>query len=89
MKAILTFPIPFEKECNEKLVSPRIVDIVKDVISSDFLTGISAQTFYQYISVIRMMLKHKGVLAKEESLNSDDPGSKSRSISHFGPTQRP
>lgn len=45
MKAILTFAFAFEKEHNENFVATNIVDIVEDVLSSEFLTKISAKSY--------------------------------------------
>lgn len=42
MKTILHFSIAFEKVYNDMLFATRIVDVVKDMMSSDFLAGMSA-----------------------------------------------
>lgn len=42
MKTILNFGIPFEREDNEKFVSARFMEVVKDMKVSDILTVVSA-----------------------------------------------
>lgn len=76
MKAILNFAIAFEKEYNEKLVTSRILSIVKDMLDSDFLTGISIQSYYRYIRVAATILMHESVLSLVEGLNGDGGWSK-------------
>lgn len=83
MKTILNITIAFEKEYSEKLVATGIVAIVKEMMASDFLTGMGAQSYYRFNRVFKMMMRHKVVLPLAESLNSDDDRSKSLSISHL------
>lgn len=45
MKKNLNFAIAFRKTYSEKLVASRIVDIVKDVIGSNFPIKLSVQTY--------------------------------------------
>lgn len=45
-KTSLNFAIAFEKDYHEKFVTTRIVGIVKDMVYSDFLTGMSAQSYF-------------------------------------------
>lgn len=46
MKKFLNSAILFEREYNQNLVAARIVDIVKGLMGSDFLIGISGQFYY-------------------------------------------
>lgn len=52
MKIILNFAVTFEDEYNERFIATRIVDTVKDMIGSDIWTGMSAQSYYQYIGLL-------------------------------------
>lgn len=45
MKNILTFGNAFEKEYNEKLVATSIVNIVKGMMGSAYLAGMSSQLY--------------------------------------------
>lgn len=51
METILNLAIAFEKGYKEEFVATRIVQIVKDMIGSGFLTEMSAQPYYRYIRV--------------------------------------
>lgn len=42
VKKVLNFSIAFEKVYNEKIIASRILDILKDMIRSELLTGISS-----------------------------------------------
>lgn len=53
------------------------------MLSSNFLTGISVQSYYHYISGTNLMLGHESVRTLVKSLNGDDTGSKSLGISHL------
>lgn len=75
-KTRLNFSVAFEKDYKEKFSATIIVDIMEDMISSDFLTRMSAQFNYRYIRVARMILKQNGVPAVLECLNDEDPVSK-------------
>lgn len=46
VKKLLTFATRFEKGYDEKFVATGIVDIVKDMICSDFLVRENAQSYY-------------------------------------------
>lgn len=46
MKTILNLAIAFEKQYIEKFVENRIVNIIKDMISSDFFTEMIAHSYY-------------------------------------------
>lgn len=41
------FTISFEKENNKMLVVARAADVVRDVMGSDFLTGMCDRSYYQ------------------------------------------
>lgn len=56
------------------------------MISSDFLSEMSAYSYYRYMRVAKMMLSHEGTLVLVESLNNDDTGSKRWGISQFDDT---
>lgn len=74
-KTVLNFSITLESEYNETFVSARIVNILKDMMLSDLLTGMSTLSYYQNIQISMMLIKQEGVLACVESLNSQDAGS--------------
>lgn len=38
----------FEKEYKERVVATCIVDIVKEMMSSDFSTGMTSKSYYRY-----------------------------------------
>lgn len=72
MNTTLDFAIEYEKEYGESFVAARAVNILKDVRVFEFLTGMSAQSHYQYKRAAKMMLKHEGVLDLLKSLSDDD-----------------
>lgn len=76
MKTILSFVITLEKEFNEKSAGISIMNIVKDMIGSNFLKEVSDQSYHRYIWVLKMTLRHGSVLTLVESLNAEDDGSK-------------
>lgn len=82
MRTVLNFAIALEKRYNEKFVVTRIVDIVKDLMGSIFLTTMSVQFFYRYNWVAEMILRRRSVFVVVESLHSDDAVSKSMEISY-------
>lgn len=83
MKTILNFSPIFKKKYDEKIFATGIVDKAKDMIAFDLLAEMSAQSYYRYFLVAKMMLTHEGFFALIESLNGDDAGSKSLDISHL------
>lgn len=83
MKIIVNFTVVFEKEYNEKFAAALIVDIIKTVMGSVFLTGMSIQSYYRYIPVASILLRYKSVLFHMESLNGDDAPSKRVGTSHL------
>lgn len=62
MKKTLNFSISFETEHNKKFVATHIVDIVKDIMRSEFLTVMSAQSYFQYLRFAEMFFRHGSVL---------------------------
>lgn len=56
---------------------------MKDVAGFEFPTEMSAQSYYGYIRVAKMLLGCKNVLALVQSLNADDAGLKCLEISHL------
>lgn len=72
MKISLKFVIAIEKEYNERFVATRISDIVKDMMSSGVLAGISNQNYYRYVRAAKSMLRHDSFVAIVESQNSSD-----------------
>lgn len=83
MKTILHYSVVFAKAYTGKLVAARIVDIAKDMIRSDFHTAMSAQSYYGYIQVAKVILGHENVVSLEESLNGVNTKSKILEISHL------
>lgn len=81
MKTILKFAIAFEKKHKEIFVATHIEHIVKDMMGSDYLTGMSARSYYGHIRVAKIMLTNKSDLALVESLNGANAGSKFLGIS--------
>lgn len=57
IKSILNLTVAFQKWYNDKFVAARVMEIVKDKMGSDFLKGMSAQSFHRYIRVAEMILK--------------------------------
>lgn len=60
---ILHSAITFKKESSKKFVTGRVMNTVKDMIGSGFLTGISVRSNHRYMQVAQMILKHEGILA--------------------------
>lgn len=52
-------------------------------MGSDFLTGMSSQSYYRCITVFKIMLRYNEVLDFLESPNADDARSKRLKISHL------
>lgn len=77
LKTMLNSAIAFNKEYNQKLVTICIVDNVKDMMRSDFCTGMRVQSYYRFIRASQMMLMDQNVLALVESLHTDAPESQS------------
>lgn len=67
-KTILNFASPFEMEYNDKFVTNRTANIAKDMTVSKLLTGMSVQSYYQYVWVSGRLLKPESVLALVKSL---------------------
>lgn len=83
LKMILNLAIALEKNYSKTFVATVIVDIVKDMISYEFVTGLSAQCRYRYIPVAKMMSRHESVLPPVKSLNADDVRSKILVVSYL------
>lgn len=47
MKTVISFDFAFENEYNEKFVATRILDLVIHTMGPDFLTGMSALSYYK------------------------------------------
>lgn len=82
MKKVLDFAVRFENMYREKSAAVYILDIVKNVISSESLTGMSGLICYRYIAVAEAMLKKDIALVLLKSLHRARGGSKSLSTSH-------
>lgn len=76
-KKILTLAIAFGEEYNEKFVVTRVVHIVKDMMGTDVLAGMSDQFSYRYMRVVKMISRHESVSPLVKNLDCDDAGSKS------------
>lgn len=72
MKTIVNFSVAFENEYTEKSVAIRNVNILKDVMGSYFLMGMSVRFHYRYIRVANVTLNDKPVFALVENRNFDD-----------------
>lgn len=70
-------------EYDEKLVGTRSVDILKNMMSSDFPTEMTTHSYYWHIQGDEMMLRHKITFSRLKSLLCDGAGSKLLGISHF------
>lgn len=58
VNTILNFSNAFETEYNDKFVATRIIDIVRDMMSSGFPTELGDQSYYRYTWVAKIMLTH-------------------------------
>lgn len=58
MTTIMNLSIAFVNEYKERFAANRFVDILKDVMGSDFLTVMSFQSQYRYIRFAKMMWNH-------------------------------
>lgn len=45
---------------------------VRDTMTTNVLTRMSAQSYYRYCQVTKTILKHKDVFFQAESLNAED-----------------
>lgn len=72
-----------ERSAPGSSLQPNTVVIVKDIPGSKLLTEMSAQFYYRYIQVSKIMLMHESILAFVGSLNSDDAESKLLGISYL------
>lgn len=68
MKTIQNFVMAFKREYNGRFVARRIVGILTNMIGSDILTGLSAQSYYRYFRAAKMTLRDKSVLPLAETL---------------------
>lgn len=83
IEPILNFAITSKQKYHLKLAATRNMDVVKDMISSDFLTGMSSQPYYRYIRVSTMMMRRESIFSLPESCNANDAGSKRLGNSHL------
>lgn len=86
IEIILNVTSASEKEYKETFVATPIVDIVKDIISSEFLAVTIAQSHYRYTRVVKMILRHESVVPLVINENSDNPLLKNLGISEFDDT---
>lgn len=78
----LNLAIAFKKEYNGKFDAARTMGIVKNKMRSDFRTVMSTRSYYRYIRLAKMVLKHDIRHALVESQNVDDARSKCLGITH-------
>lgn len=82
-KTNLNLAIVYEKEYNHTVVATCIVEIWKDLMGSNFLTGISAQSYYGYVRTAMMILRYFSIIGLVESLIPDDTRSERLRMSHL------
>lgn len=75
MKTVRHFASAFKNDCNQDLFAIRITDIVRDMMGSDVLAGMSSQRYHRYTRVAREMLSHESTPARVESGDGYDAGS--------------
>lgn len=63
MKRNLNFAISFEKTYMEKFVASRTLNVKKDVMVSDLLTGMNSKPCYKYIYVAKVILKQDAIIS--------------------------
>lgn len=83
MKTSMNFAISFEEEYNKKFVATANLDIMKELMRSDFLRARDAQLFHGYILFAKMLLSHEREFTPVEILTGDYELSTSLAISHL------
>lgn len=56
-KFLINFSAAFEREHDVSFLAARMADVVKDIISSDFLTDNSPQIYQHYIRVAKFLFR--------------------------------
>lgn len=82
MKTILNFSTALDKVYNGKFVKVRIVNVTKNVICFEFLTGMNALSDYRDSCIAKMVLTNESALSLVEGPNADDARSESLRVSH-------
>lgn len=60
-----------------------MVDIVKDVVSFEFLLGNSLHTYRRYIKMIMILLQRRNITNIIENIDGEETGLRKRNISHL------
>lgn len=74
VKSVINFDAVFEKEHGLSFPVARMVDIVEDMASFDFLSGISFQTCQRYIRVAKFIFQHPDILIVIEDIDGGKEG---------------
>lgn len=77
VKIIFNFASAFEKQYHKKCASMGNVNILAELMSSDFLTGLRVHSRFQKIHVSEMILRQEGLFALVRSYNDHEFGSRS------------
>lgn len=86
MKTILRLMMALEKKNNENVAASPIVDIEKDIICTDFVTGMSVLSFHRYVLVGKELLRYESVLTLVKCMESVDAWSKRFGFSNLDDT---
>lgn len=72
-----------EEEYGVRIVYAGVINIVEDMISSNFFAAISGATYIRWIMIDKMMNKHEGVSPSFVKFREDAPAAKTLSITHL------
>lgn len=81
VKAVINFSTVFEKEHGISLLAAQMLVIVGAMVSSDFLTGTSSQTYQRNIWAVIFLLRDPTILNIIEVIDGKEKGAWTLGIS--------
>lgn len=81
VKSIMNFSATFKNEQSRSFLTARIVDIVEDRVSSDFLTCNRPQIYQRQIRTAKFLLQRLNIYNIIEDIYEKETGSKTLDIS--------
>lgn len=82
MKSVRKFSAAFEEEHGLSFLAARMLDIVKDMASSDFLSSNSLQTGQRCILVTKFLFQRSNILNISENIYGEERGSRTPGTSN-------
>lgn len=84
VRSIKNFSATFEREHGVSFPAARIVDIVEEMVSFNFLTGNGNQIYQRYILLANFVLQRPDMINNFEKIDEEEAGSRTLGISHLG-----